>query len=30
VSVIAGGRHMMPMEMAQEVNREIARFMMAR
>jgi pimeloyl-ACP methyl ester carboxylesterase len=30
VSVIAGGRHMMPMETAQEVNREIARFMMAR
>jgi pimeloyl-ACP methyl ester carboxylesterase len=30
VSIIAGGRHMMTMETAQEVNREIARFMMAR
>lgn len=26
VSIIAGGRHMMPMEMAQEVNRDIAHF----
>jgi pimeloyl-ACP methyl ester carboxylesterase len=27
VSIIAAGRHMMPMEMAQEVNREIAEFL---
>lgn len=27
VSIIAGGRHMMPVEMAQEVNREMARFL---
>jgi pimeloyl-ACP methyl ester carboxylesterase len=27
VSIIPDGRHMMPMEMAQEVNREIARFL---
>jgi pimeloyl-ACP methyl ester carboxylesterase len=27
VSIIGGGRHMMPLEMAQEVNREIARFL---
>jgi pimeloyl-ACP methyl ester carboxylesterase len=29
VSVIPDGRHMMPMEMAQEVNREMARFLVA-
>jgi hypothetical protein len=27
VSIIGGGRHMMAMEMAQEVNREIACFL---
>lgn len=29
VSIIPDGRHMMPVEMAQEVNREMARFLMA-
>jgi pimeloyl-ACP methyl ester carboxylesterase len=30
VSIIPDGRHMMPMEMAQEVNREMARFLVVR
>ena len=30
VTIIPGGRHMMPMELAQEVNREIDRFLRAR